>query len=260
MCKFFPTLSCSSAAQYEKAPGERTPSPDRERRASVPGFAPDFAPDTSWKEAALACADCRCASIPGSAPDFAPPSSSWCETGPDLENNGGATSLQHADEDGRLVAGLAMAVANMASLAAEAAKGESCFDYGGVPPLSLEAYAARLHQYLGCSGTCYVLALIYLDRIVLRCPDLVVSEFTCHRLLLASIVVAAKFHDDSFYSNRYYSNVGGVQLQEMNRLEMRFLELLEWHIRVDPEEYGVYRDLCAEASSGASSAMPARCF
>lgn len=165
----------------------------------------------------------------------------------------------HLDEDGQLAAGLATAVANMASLAAEFADARTCFHAAEAPPVDIEVYAARLHQYLGCSGGCYVLALVYLDRLVNTCPESSISPLSCHRLLLISLVVAAKFHDDVFYSNEHYAIVGGVQLRELNRMEAYFIELLGWDLLVQPEEYETYNELC-EVASHAAAPMPARCL
>lgn len=166
-------------------------------------------------------------------------------------------SAQQVGEDGQLAAGLAAAVANMALLAAEPARAHTGFHSSSAPSMTLAAYMARLHQYFGCSGGCYVLALIYLDRLTKRCPDIAISPLCCHRLLLISLMVAAKFNDDVFYSNMRYGQVGGVHLKEINRLEARFVELLGWKLQVQPEEYESYHNLCMAASRGAAS-MPAR--
>lgn len=156
------------------------------------------------------------------------------------------------DEDGELAAGFALALAKMAALATETGR-MTGFHAVRAPGMSLPDYMARIHQFFGCSGPCYVLALIFIDRLIKRHPDIVISSLCSHRLLLISTMVAAKFHDDVFYSNAYYAKVGGVQLQEMNALEMRLLSLLAWKLRVLPEEYNVYRDMCKAAAQGAPS-------
>jgi len=64
-----------------------------------------------------------------------------------------------------------------------------------------------------------------------------ITELNAHRLLLAGTVVAAKFHDDDFYSNAYYAKIGGVSNEEMNVLEVEFLKLLDWRADVSEQAY-----------------------
>lgn len=169
-----------------------------------------------------------------------------------------SVASQHLDEDGQLAAGLASAVAKMAAMSTEPEVGRTCFHAVRTPSMSLEKYAARLHQYFRCSGGCYVLALVYLDRLIERCPAIGLSPRCCHRLLLASLVVAVKFHDDVYYSDVLYAKCGGVRVKELNVMVARLVELLDWRLHVQPEEYELYRDLCEVASEGAAP-MPARC-
>jgi len=169
----------------------------------------------------------------------------------------GPQARKEPDEDAQLAGGLAAAVSKLAAMATEPGR-LTCFHSKCVPPMSVVAYMARLHQYFGCSSTCYVLALVYVDRLVKRCPDIVISPLCCHRLLFASVVVAAKFHDDLFYSNAHYSKVGGVRVAELNGMELRLMNLLGWQLQVSPEEYETYSKLCKVAARGVPP-LPARC-
>lgn len=169
----------------------------------------------------------------------------------------GKSAPLESEEEGLLAAGLAGAMAQLALLSTETAGGRTRFDSACAPPISLEAYAARLHQHMGCSGGCYVLAFIYLDRLLKRCPDIAISRFNCHRLLLVSLVVAAKFHDDDYYANSLYAKIGGVHLQELNRLEGHLIDILGWRLQASPDEYSMYQGLCSAASQGVAP-MPAR--
>ena len=65
-----------------------------------------------------------------------------------------------------------------------------------VPELSIKLYAERIFKYAKCSPSCFVLGLIYMER-YLRQPNIYMTSFSVHRLLIASVVVAAKFIDDA---------------------------------------------------------------
>lgn len=108
------------------------------------------------------------------------------------------------------------------------------------PQLSVKDYLARIATHFHCSNACLVLGLIYIDRIVKLQPDFTISLWSVHRVVLASMMAAAKFHDDVYYSNNHYARVGGVRVEELNKLEAYFLELIKWKLMVSPEEYELY--------------------
>lgn len=70
-----------------------------------------------------------------------------------------------------------------------------------------------------------------------RNTRLVLLNSNVHRLVLASLVVAAKYTDDHYYSNLYYAKVGGVPVHELNALEAAFLRILEFSLYVSTDEY-----------------------
>lgn len=142
-------------------------------------------------------------------------------------------------EDDQLVHALSSLLQHMASLKPPIRRA-SCFHSQRVPKVTLSSYASRIQKYFDCSQECYVLCLIYIDRIVKLHPDFEVNDLTCHRLLLTGLLLAVKYNDDVFAANDYYSRVGGISPQEMNSLEVEFLRLLEWKLYVSPSEYSWY--------------------
>lgn len=89
-----------------------------------------------------------------------------------------------------------------------------------------------------CSPACYVAAVVLLERVAAE-PDatLVLAPTNAHRLLLTAVVVSAKFYDDSFEKNSWYAKVGGLSTEELNALELCFLEELRWRVVVTQQEY-----------------------
>ncbi|RLN44062.1 hypothetical protein BBJ28_00025196, partial [Nothophytophthora sp. Chile5] len=61
-----------------------------------------------------------------------------------------------------------------------------------------------------------------------------------HRVLITSVVLAAKFFDDHYFNNAYYAKVGGVPCAEMNELEVEYLLLLNFSLHVSSETYARY--------------------
>ena len=139
------------------------------------------------------------------------------------------------------------AVSNMleAFLQVTASKEESAATYfhtSRPPNISIKNYIKRLNEYMKCSEESFILALIYLERITLREINIVINIKCIHRLFLSSLVVAAKFFDDKFYKNSYYSKVGGISNSEMNTLEIQFLLFIDFELFVSPEEFNKYKE------------------
>ena len=73
----------------------------------------------------------------------------------------------------------------------------------------------RIHKYASCSNECFILALIYIDRLIQR-NNFLLTELNVHRVVITAVLLAAKFFDDAYYNNAYYAKVGGVLVSEMN--------------------------------------------
>ncbi|MFH1254539.1 MAG: cyclin family protein [bacterium] len=110
------------------------------------------------------------------------------------------------------------------------------YDYDGeIASITPKDYLKRMRDYFRCTPYCYVIALMYIERFIRRyniymnefhlaCFD----QFTFHRLYLAAVVAAAKFFDgiDHYYTNKYYAQIGGIAVGELNALERKFLILM----------------------------------
>jgi hypothetical protein len=103
------------------------------------------------------------------------------------------------------------------------------------PAISVHKYLQRIFQYANCSRSCFVVALIYVDRIIQRNANFMITSLNIHRLLITSVMVAAKFYDDIYYDNAYYAKVGGIPTAEMNSLELEFLFMINFTLNgLDP--------------------------
>lgn len=64
------------------------------------------------------------------------------------------------------------------------------------PTLSIRQYIDRIFKYSGCSPSCFIVAHIYIDRFIQR-MNVPLTSLNVHRLLITSVVIAAKFIDDT---------------------------------------------------------------
>ena len=75
-----------------------------------------------------------------------------------------------------------------------------------------------IFQYMSCSHSSYVLSLILINRVQKKNPSFVLTKRNFHKFFITIMIVAAKFNDDEYYRNKYYSYVGGIGLEELNEL------------------------------------------
>lgn len=109
------------------------------------------------------------------------------------------------------------------------------------PDIQTGLYIRRLVRYAQCSRSAFIIGLVYLKRLEANDNKLVLSPYNMHRLLITSLMLAAKIVDDRCYSNAHYARVGGIAtVKEMNRLELQMLALLKYDLFVSPEEYDFF--------------------
>eukprot|EP00831_Metopus_contortus_P028320 TRINITY_DN23569_c0_g2_i6.p1 TRINITY_DN23569_c0_g2~~TRINITY_DN23569_c0_g2_i6.p1 ORF type:complete len:184 (+),score=19.81 TRINITY_DN23569_c0_g2_i6:268-819(+) len=108
------------------------------------------------------------------------------------------------------------------------------------PSITIQHYMQRIAKYSGCSDACYILCFVYIDRLIQKNPGMLLTHRNVHRTILAAMVVAIKFHDDQYFDNVFYSQLGGVTLGELNFLEVQMLFLLRFNLVVDTETFAHY--------------------
>ncbi|CAN6247362.1 unnamed protein product [Urochloa humidicola] len=134
------------------------------------------------------------------------------------------------------------------------ASSASAFRGKALPAIPVRRYAERIYRYAGCSPACFVVAYVYLDRLAhggqgeeeeegdaeAAAAVVGVDSYSVHRLLITAVMVAAKFMDDKHYNNAYFARVGGVEVAEMNGLELELLFALRFRLNVTPDTFARY--------------------
>ncbi|KAH3764271.1 Cyclin-P3-1 protein [Pelomyxa schiedti] len=113
---------------------------------------------------------------------------------------------------------------------------------GKAPAISLRAYVERIEVHSGCSRANLISALIYIDRLLVS-RSVTLTETNVHRVLWSCLVVAHKFFEDQYFTNTFYSKVGGIPLAEMNAMEVRVLQLLDYNLFITPEKFTQYENV-----------------
>jgi hypothetical protein len=105
------------------------------------------------------------------------------------------------------------------------------------PEISVRDYMIRINKYGNFSRSVGVAAIIYIDRVLERHPEIVLTSRTVHRLLISATLLAAKFNDDVHLDNAAFAQIGGIRNLELNRLEVHFLKLCDWSLVISSELY-----------------------
>jgi hypothetical protein len=112
-----------------------------------------------------------------------------------------------------------------------------------IPKIGVSAYLQRLVKYVNVwmdedqapesSGVRTLLvALIYVDRALSADPTFVLSNSTMHRVFMGAMLVAIKFFEDEPISNRFWAQVGGVNLTDVNAIEAKICTTLQFNLNV----------------------------
>ena len=107
-----------------------------------------------------------------------------------------------------------------------------------LPKITLIDYINRIITYSDSEMNTLICSLIYIDRIN---KIKAINEFNIHRIFFTAVLVAIKYNEDIIFNNDYYSKVAGVKLNEINKMELEFISLLDFNLYIDPEEFGSYK-------------------
>lgn len=117
---------------------------------------------------------------------------------------------------------------------------KSRFQATNHPQISIQGYVSRISKYSQCNAQSFILALIYIDRLIQRNPSFLITSLNAHRLFITAIVAAAKFSSDFFFKNSFYAKVGGISTPELNELELEFLFRTHFDLFVDQDTFKQY--------------------
>lgn len=93
-----------------------------------------------------------------------------------------------------------------------------------------------------CSKECYIIALIYGERMLQRNDGFQITRRNVHRLMLVSLLLASKMLDDFYCRNMYYATAGGITLEALNALELKMCFMMGFNLNVSVDEFELYRD------------------
>ena len=118
----------------------------------------------------------------------------------------------------------------------------SIFDLNGNPSISLYDYLYRIVKYTKIKDNTLITALIYIDIISAK-NKFVITHYNIYKILFIAIILASKHSEDNFLTNKLYSEIGGIQVKELELLEKKFSIIIRFKFSLEKilfEKYSKY--------------------
>ncbi|KAI0063231.1 hypothetical protein BV25DRAFT_1915551 [Artomyces pyxidatus] len=104
-------------------------------------------------------------------------------------------------------------------------------------------FMQKLLQTTQLSQSVIVLSLHYVYRLKERNSVTIPQPGSEFRVAVAALMMANKFVDDNTYTNKTWSEVSGIELTEVNKMEREFLEGIDFGLYVDKQTYDAWVNL-----------------
>ena len=108
-----------------------------------------------------------------------------------------------------------------------------------LPSISLEDYIIRIVNSTKMNISSLIISIIYIDKFC-ELNKYILSLKNIHRILLTACLLSIKFNEDVNVKSKYYANMAGISVQDLNNLEFYLIVKLEFSLFVDYEIYQKY--------------------
>eukprot|EP00301_Raphidiophrys_heterophryoidea_P026161 c8962_g1_i2.p1 GENE.c8962_g1_i2~~c8962_g1_i2.p1 ORF type:complete len:460 (+),score=112.04 c8962_g1_i2:928-2307(+) len=122
--------------------------------------------------------------------------------------------------------------------------------------MTVENYLVRINEFSSCSQECFLIAAVLIGRLESRLGRPIIRSSTIHRLIITAAMIGAKTHDDLYLNNKCWAQIGGVDLYDLNNMEIAFLNSVAFDVHVSPQEYEACHKALSVFAQGAQLVSP----
>ena len=108
-----------------------------------------------------------------------------------------------------------------------------------LPSISVEDYINRIVKSTKMNISSLIISIIYIDKFC-ELNGYILSMKNIHKILLTACLLSIKFNEDVNINTKYYANVAGIPVQDLNNLEFHLIVKLEFSLFVDYDIYQKY--------------------
>ncbi len=112
------------------------------------------------------------------------------------------------------------------------------FNISQIPNISILNYLKRIVEYTNIEESTLICALIYIDTVA---KNKKITNLNIHKILFSAILASIKYNEDKIYRNSYYSQIAGISLEELLKIENEFLNLIQFKLFIDDDKYLSYK-------------------
>ena len=119
---------------------------------------------------------------------------------------------------------------------------ENIFEKAVMPKITLEDYIYRIYISAKPTEETIIGSIIYFDKVLKKHAEKV-NKRSAHRIYLVAVLLASKYIEDDFYMNDDMAKFGGISLYEINKLEKKFCDWLDFNFIIFPKTFIQFRKL-----------------
>ena len=112
------------------------------------------------------------------------------------------------------------------------------FDTANIPNISIYDYIIRIILYSNCDENILISSLVYFDKIG-KIKKITYSNV--YKILFTSILLSLKYNEDEIYKNDYYSQIAGVSIYELKKMEYEFYILVNFNLYINKSNFMKYK-------------------
>lgn len=121
----------------------------------------------------------------------------------------------------------------------------SIFSLIDLPPFSLEEYLERLDFLMGLEESTIILALMYINSFITY-SNIIITPLNVHKIIFTALLITVKFNQDNIYNMQYYSDVSGIDVDEISQMEYEFLNTIKFKLFRQQNEFQIYKEYLTE--------------
>ena len=117
-----------------------------------------------------------------------------------------------------------------------------------IPPISLYDYIKEIMEQTKMNISTLIISIIYIDRFCHK-NKYILTLNNIYRILLSTILLSIKFNQDNIISNKTYSKIAHVSIEDLNTLEFQMYLKLHFSLKINEELYHNYYDYFSNFSN-----------